>query len=186
MPSTPQNKAATRTKIQANNPLDAVGNLNAVPDEFRMPAGGAPTPEEMAQFREWQASLLAQTAAQSVLDTETGAQVEALPLAASEQRTSISESGRAPKVAASGRVWIVLDDNDEIPPGGQFIGINGVGYKLMAGIEAFVPKAICEVLDQAVKSIPVQDPITHQVIGWKSRKRFPYTIINKRAEMAEA
>ena len=94
-----------------------------------------------------------------------------------EQLSHISESGRAPKVAESDRIWIILDDNDEIPPGGQFVGANGVGYTLMPGVEAHVPRVICEVLDRAIKSVPVQDPRTKQIVGWKDRKRFPYTIL---------
>lgn len=94
----------------------------------------------------------------------------------------ISTSGRAPSVEAKDRVWIILDDNDEIPPGGQFIGVNGVGYQLLPGVEAFVPRAVCEVLDHAVKSIPVLDPMTKRVIGWKNRKRFPYTIVTSKAQ----
>lgn len=95
-----------------------------------------------------------------------------------EQKSHVSDSGRAPKVAEADRIWIILDDNDEIAPGGQFIGANGVGYMLLPGVAAHVPKVICEVLDRAIKSVPVQDRRTQQIIGWKDRKRFPYTITN--------
>lgn len=156
MATTPR-KAQTRAEVQAANPLGELGdNLGGpVPDEFRMPVPG-----------------------------ETRATYEAAQqppvVAAAEQKNHISDSGRAPKVGAKDRVWIILDDNDEIPPGGQFVGVNGVGYKLLPGVEAFVPRAILEVLDNAIKSIPVTDPITQQVVGWKNRKRFPYTIVQKR------
>lgn len=79
------------------------------------------------------------------------------------------------------RLWIVLEDNDDIPPGGQFIGVDGATFKLSPGIEAWVPIGLCDVLDAAVKSVPIQDEITRQITGWKNRLRFPYRIVrNKR------
>ena len=187
MTNTPRNKAQARAAIQANNPLDGVkGNLDAeVPDEFRAPGIPLPTAAEMAAFREWQAMHIEQVAQETVEAITTGKPVDALVLSP-EQKVAISESGRAPKVSDKDRVWIILDDNDEIPPGGQFIGVNGVGYNLIAGVEAFVPRAVCEVLDHAVKSVPVQDQMTKRIIGWKQRKRFPYSVVNKRAERIEA
>lgn len=93
----------------------------------------------------------------------------------------MASSGRAPKIAAKDRVWITLDDNDEIAPGGLFVSLNGVGYQLLPGTEAFVPRALLEVLDNAVKSVPVQDPASKRIVGWKERKRFSYSIVNKGA-----
>jgi len=96
----------------------------------------------------------------------------------------ISSSGKAPKVDAKDRVWITLDDNDEIAPGGLFVGLNGVGYQLLPGTEMHVQRALLEVLDNAVKSVPVQDPVSKRIVGWKERKRFSYSIINKGATHA--
>jgi hypothetical protein len=78
------------------------------------------------------------------------------------------------------RIWIVLEDNDDIPPGGQFIGVDGAAFSLKPGIEAWVPVGICDVLDQAVKSIPVVDENTRQIIGYKDRLRFPYRIVRNK------
>lgn len=75
------------------------------------------------------------------------------------------------------RIWIVLEDNDDIPPGGQFIGVDGAAFNLVPNEEAWVPVGICNVLDAAVKSIPVQDDLTRQIVGWKNRLRFPYRIV---------
>jgi hypothetical protein len=175
-----------------------LGQDDDVPAEFRS-AASAPavhvdpeveffdpsqiSPMDLAAFRQWQA---AQTVAAEATRTASAATAEFIAhrgdapprtVARAEQSTQISDSGRAPKVDAKDRIWIVLDDNDEIPPGGQFIGINGVAYMLLPGIEAFVPRAICDVLDHAIKSVPVQDPISRRIIGWKPRKRFPYSIV---------
>lgn len=204
MANTPRSKAATKQAIQAANPLnqpDIGSNLGAdddrVPDEFRAPSESAQPPKHLEPeilevdlqailggdydaFTAWKAER--DIAAQMNASAIPGAVARPLGVAPSEQQTHISESGRAPRVADADRVWIVLDDNDEIPPGGQFIGVNGVGYQLLAGIEAFVPRAVCEVLDHAIKSVPIQDNNTKRIIGWRPRKRFPYTIVNKRAE----
>ncbi len=75
------------------------------------------------------------------------------------------------------RLWIVLEDNDDIPPGGQFIGVDGAAFNLLPNEEAWVPVGITSVLDAAIKSVPVQDNITKQIVGWKNRLRFPYRII---------
>lgn len=83
----------------------------------------------------------------------------------------------AAKPTSGKRVWIQLEDSDEIPPGGQFIGVNGVGYKLLPGVPAYVPIAICEVLDQAIMSVPVKNPQTLQVIGYRDRLRLPYRVL---------
>lgn len=85
-------------------------------------------------------------------------------------------SPRAAKAKKDERITIVLEDNDDIPPGGQFIGVDGVGYKLQSGVEARVPRSILEVLDAAVMSVPVKNG-EQQVIGYRDRLRFPYRII---------
>lgn len=72
------------------------------------------------------------------------------------------------------RTWIQLEENDEIPPTGQFIGHNGNGYLLKPGEPAHVPNHIIEILDHAVTSSPVVDPVTKQVVGHRDRMRFPY------------
>lgn len=81
-------------------------------------------------------------------------------------------------------VWIILEDNDDIPPSGQYIGVNGKGYMLQAGVEARVPVSVLGVLDAAIKSVPVKDPNTLRVIGYRNRLRFPYRRLTK-ADMTD-
>jgi hypothetical protein len=76
------------------------------------------------------------------------------------------------------RVRIVLEENDGIPPNGQFFGINGVGYLLKPGMQADVPLGIIDVLNNAVQSKPIVDPVTKQVSGFRDGLRFPYRVIN--------
>lgn len=74
-------------------------------------------------------------------------------------------------------VRILLEENDEIPPTGQFIGYNGLGYMLKPGVEVEVPETIIEILNNAVKSKPLIDPETRQISGWRDALRFPYRVI---------
>lgn len=101
---------------------------------------------------------------------------DALTLGADpEQSNQISGSGRAPHVADEDRAWITIEDNDDIPPGGLFVGVNGVGYNILPGEKVHVPESVCAVLDNAMKAVPVLDPVTRRVMRWKEQKRFPYT-----------
>lgn len=79
-----------------------------------------------------------------------------------------------PKAQKSDRVTIVLEESDDIPPTGLFVGLNGVGYLLRPGEPIAVPPGVIEVLDQAVMSMPQIDPQTQQVVGWRNRMRYPY------------
>lgn len=73
---------------------------------------------------------------------------------------------------------IILEENDEIPPTGLFLGLNGRGYMIMPGVEVDVPEALIEILNHAVKSTPVVDPATKRVMGWRDRMRYPYRVIS--------
>lgn len=75
------------------------------------------------------------------------------------------------------RVWIILEDNDGVPPTGQFFGHNGVGFMLKSGVPAEVPKEIVDILNNAVYDAPQVDQATQQIIGYRSRLRFPYRIV---------
>jgi len=75
-------------------------------------------------------------------------------------------------------VRIVVEENDDIPPTGLFLGHNGKGYLIRPGEPVDVPKHIVEILDHAVMSSPQIDPGTKQVIGYRERMKYPYRIVN--------
>lgn len=75
------------------------------------------------------------------------------------------------------RVRIILEENENIPPTGQFIGLQGRGYMLRAGEPADVPIGIINILNDAVESVPIVDPQTQQVQGYRNKLRFPYRIV---------
>lgn len=150
---TPETAAALADALGSN-----LGESNEVPEEFR-PASAA---QEQAQEQEQEQ--------------------EQSPVKATKAAKLKKEVPPEHAVKAQDRLWIVLEDNDDIPPGGQFIGVDGAAFMLKPNIEAWVPVGLCDVLDAAVKSVPIQDDVTRQITGWKNRLRFPYRIVrNKKA-----
>lgn len=87
---------------------------------------------------------------------------------------------RAKKVAApaSGRVTIILEENDNIPPTGQFIQVNGKAFMLRPGEPAEVPLEVISVLNDAVQDQPQIDQTTKQIVGYRKKLRFPYRVVN--------
>ena len=79
-----------------------------------------------------------------------------------------------PKALAKTTRRIMLEDNEDIPPPGLYVGINGWGYLIKPGVVIDCPKAVIEVLDHAVISIPVLDPETKKIVGYRERLRFGY------------
>jgi hypothetical protein len=75
------------------------------------------------------------------------------------------------------RVWIILEDSDQIPPTGQFFGHDGVGFILRAGEAANVPVELLDILNNAIYDAPIVDPLTKQIIGYRPRLRFAYRIV---------
>ena len=84
------------------------------------------------------------------------------------------------------RVRIVLEDNDNIPPTGQFFGHNGRGFILRSGEEADVPPELIGILNDAVWDAPIVDSQTQQIIGYRKRLRFPYRILGTVAAVSPA
>lgn len=75
------------------------------------------------------------------------------------------------------KVTIYLEENDNIPPTGQFFQVDGRSYQLRAGEAAEVPVEVMNVLNDAVQDVPQVDPTTQQVVGYRKKLRFPYRLV---------
>lgn len=82
------------------------------------------------------------------------------------------------------RVWLVLEDNENIPPTGQFFGHNGTGFILVPGKPVEVPVELLNILNDAEYLAPVVDQATRQIIDYRPRLRFPYRIVPAPQEQA--
>ena len=78
--------------------------------------------------------------------------------------------------AKAKRVKIILEENDAIPPTGQFFGVNGTGYQIQPGRVVEIPEFLLGVIDNAVTTKPVVNE-DGQVVGYRDVPRFPYRIV---------
>lgn len=95
---------------------------------------------------------------------------------AAERPVTTKSLKKSPAAAAEERVKIMLEDNDQIPPGGQFLQVDGRSFMIQANVEVDVPRSVLDVLDHAVMSVPITDDM-RTVIGYRDRLRFPYRVI---------
>jgi hypothetical protein len=86
-------------------------------------------------------------------------------------------SDKAPNTYAEPRVRIILEEQEGIPPSGQFFGINGNGYILKPGRPADVPVGIVDILNHAIQETPVVDEETMKVLRFRKQLRLPYRVI---------
>jgi hypothetical protein len=79
------------------------------------------------------------------------------------------------------RVWIILEQNSNIPRNGLQLGVNGYQYLLRPGLRAHVPIGIVDNLKHAIEGKPIVDPDTLQVKGYEPVLRFPFRIVREQA-----
>lgn len=104
----------------------------------------------------------------------TEAQPSALAALASNL---VSDEDAPPVTVAEKRIRIILEENDNIPPTGQFFGVQGKGYILRPGEVADVPMSIIGILNTAVQSVPILDE-GKRVTGYRDKLRFPYRVMS--------
>lgn len=98
------------------------------------------------------------------------------PVAKAKPKAKAAASGELITAEQSKRRKIILEENDNIPPTGLFIGINGRSYVLRAGEECLVPLDVIAVLDDAVEDVPRVDGNSN-VVDYRRKMRFPYRVI---------
>jgi hypothetical protein len=69
---------------------------------------------------------------------------------------------------------IVLADNPNIPPTGQYFGHNGNGFIIRAGEEVDVPDEIIAILDDAIELVAHTDASQKLTGATTKRRRFAY------------
>lgn len=97
-----------------------------------------------------------------------------------ELETNLFPEAPTPKAkpaAPTERVRIVLDENENIPPGGLYLGLNGYGYRIAPGVEVNVPVGVVDILDHAIETVTILDPITKQKIGTREKRRYSYSLV---------
>lgn len=136
------------------------------------------------------------------------ARIEALTREPNTPLANKPKPGAKPLFA---RITIILEENESIPPSGQFFGYHtnwinpetlesleervqsqeitrkeahvmaseSITFEayLRPGEEADVPVELLSVLNDAVTDAPIIDPVTSQVLGYRSRLRYPYRIV---------
>lgn len=158
------------------DPLAAASDADPAP---LVPAGAAPTVEEqLALMQKQMAALLALT--QGNMQLAAGMMATGAPMKPSDEAlAALAAAEPMPAPKPQRRVRVILEDNDNVPPGGQFISVDGMPYLLQANMEASVPVNVLDVLDHAIMSVPVVD-MDKNVIGYRDRLRFPYRVVRDR------
>lgn len=77
------------------------------------------------------------------------------------------------------RVWIIMEENSNIPHNGLQIGVNGYQYLLQPGVRAHVPIGVVANLRNAIEGKPVQDPATLKVLKYIPVLRYPFRIVRE-------
>lgn len=72
------------------------------------------------------------------------------------------------------RTWIILEENDDIPPTGLFVSHNGKPYLIRTGEPVQVPNFILGILDDAIMTVAITDPTSRRVVGHRERMRYSY------------
>ena len=160
-------------------------------DDFADPAtGGAPVVlPDAEQPVDVEATVAAAVAAAVAAEQENAKEAVDAAVAAERKKAETTAKSAATKAANKAdadamemgatlttkakKVKIILEENDNIPPGGQFFGVNGVGYLIQPGVEVEVPEFILGVLNTAVASKPLLNE-DGQVVGTREVPRFPY------------
>jgi hypothetical protein len=133
--------------------------------------------EQIVDLHKMVAALLA--VQQGNMQLMAGMQAAAMAKPTDEQLQAVASADPMPAAKPMPRVKVILEDNDNIPPGGQFIQVDGVSYLLQPNMEANVPVNVLDVLDHAVMSVPVTDE-NRNITGYRDRLRFPYRVVRDR------
>lgn len=115
------------------------------------------------------------------------AETQTTETAAVQPRAPRARRGRQPAEEPEYKDWLTakddkedyeiikLNDNEEMPPTGQFFQVNGRFFILQAEIWHRVPSFLLGVIDHAISDKPVVNEQL-QLVGTRSQKRFTYEV----------
>ena len=133
---------------------------------------GAPSAGKDAEIARLQAQL-------ARLQGPTDLKVEVAGGAAVLTGTEVLQTTRP--VGMPRTVRIVLEETENMAPTGQTFSLNGKAYLIRPGEPVDIPLGILEVIDNAVMAVPIHDPQSLKVIGYRNRHRFPYRRVGNQA-----
>ena len=123
------------------------------------------------------AGASAENAETVLTPAQKAAATRAAKAAAKAEESSAAPAADTPAPTSKvKRVKIILEENDAVPPTGQFFGVNGTGYQIQPGKEVEIPEFLLGVIDNAVTTKPVLND-DGQVVGYRDVPRFPYRIV---------
>lgn len=105
-------------------------------------------------------------------DTELGSNLFSEPVPASKPRKAAAKNVSK---ADTDRTWIVVEENEDIPPTGLPLSVNGEACMVFPGEAVHLQNRYKEVLDHAIISVPQRDS-SERVVGSRERHRFPYRL----------
>lgn len=160
--------------MEQQPPIDAV-IPPAVPEP---PAAPNADVAALQALVEKQSAMIAQLleAKATTVEVSEGATGEN-PLATMPREFSGQVDSKTRKAAAAlgvEYVTIILEEGNDIPPTGLFLGHNGRSYMISPGEAVDVPDFLLGVLDDAIMSTPVVDSKTQKVLGYRNRMKYPY------------
>lgn len=125
-----------------------------------------------------QAQMLEALLAMQATSVETNGQEPPPNYANAVGREFTGQVSAAQRKAAKAKgieyVTIVLEEGNDIPPTGLFIGHNGNSYMISPGEPVDVPDFLLGVLDDAIMSAPLVDSKSQKILGYRNRMKYPY------------
>lgn len=124
-----------------------------------------------------QIAEISRAAVKSYIEAQSDPRKAPLGLTAEQAAVILKQQNAAPCCDMNDRVWIILGDNKNIAKGGQYFGINGLGFLLRPGKKAHVPRALLNVIKDAIEGVAISNPDTLQIEEYREVGRFPYSIV---------
>lgn len=137
----------------------------------------ASTPATMSLTLD-QIAEISRAAVKSYIETQGDPRKAPLNLTVEQEAAILRQQNAAPNCDMNDRVWIILSDNKNIAKGGQYFGINGMGFLLKPGKKAHVPRALLNVLKDAVEGVAITNPDTLQIEEYREVVRYPWQEVN--------